>query len=87
MCARHAQQRILHKTDCKSTTFSSHTQIFKNLLSLILIFAFLTLHFPENAIRPITLGRKNYIFCGNHKTAGWIVRERDSVHPCPLTLS
>lgn len=24
----------------------------------------------ENEIRPITLGRKNYLFCGNHKAAG-----------------
>lgn len=24
----------------------------------------------ENAIRPITLGRKNYLFCGNHEAAG-----------------
>ena len=24
----------------------------------------------ENEIRPITLGRKNYLFCGNHETAG-----------------
>ena len=23
----------------------------------------------ENAIRPITLGRKNYLFCGNHEAA------------------
>ena len=23
----------------------------------------------ENVIRPITLGRKNYLFCGNHKAA------------------
>ena len=23
----------------------------------------------ENEIRPITLGRKNYLFCGNHKAA------------------
>ena len=26
----------------------------------------------ENAIRPITLGRKNYLFCGNHEAAGWM---------------
>ena len=26
----------------------------------------------ENAIRPITLGRKNYLFCGNHAAAGWM---------------
>ncbi|MBO6075000.1 MAG: IS66 family transposase [Paludibacteraceae bacterium] len=26
----------------------------------------------ENAIRPITLGRKNYLFCGNHSAAGWM---------------
>ena len=26
----------------------------------------------ENAIRPITLGRKNYLFCGNHESAGWM---------------
>lgn len=24
----------------------------------------------ENEIRPITIGRKNYLFCGNHKAAG-----------------
>jgi len=24
----------------------------------------------ENEIRPITLGRKNYLFCGNHESAG-----------------
>ena len=24
----------------------------------------------ENVIRPITLGRKNYLFCGNHEAAG-----------------
>ena len=24
----------------------------------------------ENEIRPITLGRKNYMFCGNHESAG-----------------
>ena len=24
----------------------------------------------ENEIRPITLGRKNYLFCGNHEAAG-----------------
>lgn len=24
----------------------------------------------ENAIRPVTLGRKNYLFCGNHEAAG-----------------
>ena len=23
----------------------------------------------ENEIRPITLGRKNYLFCGNHESA------------------
>ena len=23
----------------------------------------------ENAIRPVTLGRKNYLFCGNHEAA------------------
>ena len=23
----------------------------------------------ENVIRPITLGRKNYLFCGNHEAA------------------
>ena len=23
----------------------------------------------ENAIRPITLGRKNYLFCGDHEVA------------------
>ena len=23
----------------------------------------------ENEIRPITLGRKNYLFCGNHEAA------------------
>lgn len=23
----------------------------------------------ENAIRPITLGRKNYLFCGDHEAA------------------
>ena len=23
----------------------------------------------DNAIRPITLGRKNYLFCGNHEAA------------------
>lgn len=23
----------------------------------------------ENAIRPVTIGRKNYLFCGNHKAA------------------
>ncbi len=23
----------------------------------------------ENEIRPVTLGRKNYLFCGNHKAA------------------
>ena len=23
----------------------------------------------ENAIHPITLGRKNYLFCGNHEAA------------------
>ena len=22
--------------------------------------------------RPITLGRKNYLFCGNHEAAGWM---------------
>lgn len=26
----------------------------------------------ENAIRPITLDRKNYLFCGNHEAAGWM---------------
>ena len=26
----------------------------------------------ENAIRPVTLGRKNYLFCGNHDAAGWM---------------
>lgn len=26
----------------------------------------------ENAIRPLTLGRKNYLFCGNHAAAGWM---------------
>ena len=26
----------------------------------------------ENAIRPITLGRKNYLFCGNHEAVGWM---------------
>ncbi len=26
----------------------------------------------ENAIRPIALGRKNYLFCGNHEAAGWM---------------
>ena len=24
----------------------------------------------ENEIRPLTLGRKNYLFCGNHDAAG-----------------
>ena len=24
----------------------------------------------ENEIRPVTLGRKNYLFCGNHEAAG-----------------
>ena len=24
----------------------------------------------ENEIRPITLGRKNYLFCGNHESVG-----------------
>lgn len=27
----------------------------------------------ENAIRPLTIGRKNYLFCGNHEAAGWMV--------------
>ena len=26
-------------------------------------------NFIENEIRPITLGRKNYLFCGNHEAA------------------
>ena len=26
----------------------------------------------ENAIRPLTLGRKNYLCCGNHAAAGWM---------------
>ena len=24
----------------------------------------------ENAVRPLALGRKNYLFCGNHEAAG-----------------
>ena len=27
----------------------------------------------ENVIRPITLGRKNYLFCGNHEAAVSVV--------------
>ena len=29
----------------------------------------LNIHLAENEIRPITLGRKNYLFCGNHEAA------------------
>jgi hypothetical protein len=25
----------------------------------------------ENAIRPVALGRKNYLFAGSHEAAGW----------------
>ena len=26
----------------------------------------------QELARPITLGRKNYLFCGNHEAAGWM---------------
>ena len=46
-----------------------HTQLIA-ILSRIGVELLLDNILAENELRPITLGRKNYMFCGNHEPVG-----------------